>query len=930
MKDRNAHRRTARATAARARVAPGGSRAKGASGQPHRGRWVAVALVLGALAFAAGWNPPSDTGVHKFTEASDYSAKRETGCTNSGEGCHGEDERRIDFNRYHPETECKTCHEYTGVGCIPCHGPRQHECTGCHDGSMDGVSDTVRLTDPWPKGHYRESLHAAMGTDMKQVVRAAPGGKAKAACGDCHSRDLRKAHTKVRPVEGSEYGETIGCAECHNDKKSGALEQVKKDWKKHRCEDCHGEKSQAPMHAADVATALEAEDPAGCGTTGAGCHENTDLHAMHADEPVTCSGRADESEPGCHDLGVESHVPTMTACGSGDGTCHRDYRNDEYGHKNDASAHSPGNDAQRGAVWRDALTGVESTCGSCHSTDLGVEHNRAHSPIAGDACLGCHNKNETTVAAVKDSWPGRDSANACAACHGKRKHADVGTVHKATQYTDSGEARDTACVGSGCHPSADVRVLHAGLGCTFSGCHSASGDINGSNIMSCGGTAGMSETSCHAGGVHAEIDANHLATELDRNGDPAPGSCVRSGCHTTADVRTLHASTGDCATAGCHAGDGPTVMTCGGPSGSQTSCHGGTYSWHEGLITKHTGTEIGPSGTPRPGACTPSGCHKTVSLYDIHKTVGCNIAGCHDGLADPNVTGCGGPAGTPNACHTDLQDWHYAFADSHVGIEIGGNGEPAPGACTASRCHATVSLYTLHRDIGCNIPYCHGANSTARCGGPAGTPNACHTGDTFAGSWHADYASSHVGIELGSSGTPQPGACTGASCHATVSLYTLHTAVGCNLPGCHSANPIASCGGPAGTPNACHTPAPPSTCIIPAPQAPVEAVWRTPHTDGTTPALTRGPAATGEERSAIDRWTERAGRARRASTPPSEDGDTTDTPSAEGSGEPADPPASDKRPKPAPQPDPECTKEGSITIEASAICLECHDVSTKK
>jgi predicted CXXCH cytochrome family protein len=918
MKDRNASRRNARKPATRTRTASGSARGKKKPAKSSRGKWIAAALIIGGLAFAAGWNPPSDTGVHEFTEASDYSAKRETGCTNSGDGCHGDDERRIDFNAYHPEVECKTCHEYTGVGCIPCHGPAQHECTGCHDGSMEGAGNAARLTKAYPKGHYRASLHEAVGTDMDQLVRTAAGGKAHAACGDCHSRDLMAAHTAVPEVEGSTYGTDIGCGECHNDKKSGALAQVEKKWKTHRCEDCHGESSQAPMHAIDVASKIEAEDPAGCGSTGAGCHENTDLHAMHANEPVTCAGSADDGEPGCHDLGLESHEPTVTACGTGDGSCHPEYENTEYAHENDASVHVPGSNAQRGAVWTDALSGVGSSCGACHSTDLAEEHNRAHSPIAGNACLGCHNANATTVAAVKDSWPSRDSSKACAACHGSI-HGAVGTVHGATTYEDDGTASATACKDAGCHTSLDVRVLHAGVGCSIEGCHSGDGDINGANILSCGGTAAQAGTNCHTGNVHADIAIDHTGIQLDSAGNVSTTACVRSGCHGTPDLQTLHTTTGDCATAGCHAGDGPDSATCGGPAGTPGACHAGTDDWHNGQVSKHIGVEIGSNGAPKPGACTGSGCHSTVSLYTLHDTAGCNIAQCHDATGPSGVTGCGGPAGTPGSCHTGGEDWHYAFADTHVGIELDASGTPTPGACTASLCHATVSLYTLHREQGCAIPGCHGSTGTARCGGNAGTPNACHTSVGDGSTWHTTYAASHVGVELGSTGEPQPGACLGAGCHATTSLYSLHTS-GCALTGCHSAEAILSCGGPAGTPLSCHTPPPPATCIVPPPPALLVAAWRVPHTDAATsgertPGATITPGTTP--------WNNRLSRSTRATTPPTASEPSTATP-------PTAPDEKRQAPPRAPEKSPECTEESSVTIEATAICLECHDVSTAK
>ena len=107
------------------------------------GLWSISAIAL--LAVSMAWNPPT-RGIHSFTEASDYIASKDSGCTNSGEGCHGAESAYTDFNDYHPETECTSCHEHQGVGCIPCHSPSGHECQSCHDGTMPGAGDRTRIT----------------------------------------------------------------------------------------------------------------------------------------------------------------------------------------------------------------------------------------------------------------------------------------------------------------------------------------------------------------------------------------------------------------------------------------------------------------------------------------------------------------------------------------------------------------------------------------------------------------------------------------------------------------------------------------------------------------------------------------------------------------------------------------------------------------
>jgi hypothetical protein len=539
-----------------------------------------AALLIGGLAFAAGWNPPTTT-VHSFTEQSDYNARRESGCTNSGDGCHGTDEDRRDFNLYHPDSKCTTCHDYQGVGCIPCHAPRQKECTGCHDGSMEGVSDCVRLTDSFPKGHYRDSLHEATGTDMKAVVLSAEGGEAKATCGDCHSRDLRQAHTGVPEVEGSEYGTEVGCAECHNDKPSGALEQVLSKWEEHRCENCHGEKSRAPMHDTTIASAIEATGDSGCSATGEGCHNVNDLHALHPDAPATCSGSAGEGEPGCHDLNLQSQEPTITACGAGDGTCHAGHKTDGYGHENDEDVHTA--TAQGSVLLTEALSGVSITCSSCHKMEITAEHSRSHVTLSGNVCVSCHNENDATLAAVSDSWPARQTTQACATCH-EGMHAGISEAHIAT---------NNGCLKAGCHATADVRILHKGKGCTLSGCHSNSDRIAGYR-MTCGGTGA---NSCHTG---TDLNAIHAYPHGNASGTV---SSACTSCHG-ATVMTSSPTHDGCS---CHykaaAGPGDVRSAIASGAGECADCHQKSHAAHgfeqtaaESAASGHNTTTYGRVG----------------------------------------------------------------------------------------------------------------------------------------------------------------------------------------------------------------------------------------------------------------------------------------------------------------------------------------------
>ncbi len=958
---------------------------------PAKAKYALFALgsVL-AVTVAMAWNPPTQT-VHGFTTASDYNATKESGCTNSGEGCHGAETEYTDFNAYHPDTDCTSCHEYEGVGCIPCHSPREHECALCHDGSMKNAPDRVRITDPYPHGHYRETTHTATATDMKAVVKASEDGEAQASCKECHSRDLKAAHTAVPAVDGSPYGSDIGCGECHNDVRAFGQAEVLSDWKSRTCEACHGVDSSSPMHSSTVADPVEATD-AGCSDTGVGCHDSTDLHALHADAPKNCSGSASKGEPGCHDLDIESHLPTAKSCGGdSEDDCHRGSNGSEYQHENMVASHGPttgvaasgvyegercgschymapgtasliteharatsamsgvgtgcvrchnnvsaaavvadgwteretsascsachsgdgiqaahtrdltaahlvvsgsegcansgagchptssladvgtsatalhssclrchatdssngnapydptkktcgsgrdchngtgefeptsgmhtisgtavgGTDArshtagqaQLSATLVDEASGVVTACTQCHSGVLGTEHRRSNatSAIAG-TCVSCHNANAAASAVVKAGWPTKDTARACAGCHAgsaaPAPHTDIDTAHRATEYGRDGTPLAGSCARAGCHTTADVRVVHAELGCTFAGCHSNRGDIRGLAVMSCGGID--DERACHAGSArHATRTTKHLATEIDRYGNPVPGSCLRAGCHATTDVRTLHETT-HCETAGCHVEGGPTLMTCGGSATTEGSCHAGSAR-HSQASTKHLATEIDRYGNPVPGSCLRAGCHATTDVRTLHETTHCETAGCHV-EGGPTLMTCGGSATTEGSCHAGSAR-HSQASTKHLATEIDRYGNPVPGSCLRAGCHATTDVRTLHETTHCETAGCHveGGPTLMTCGGSATTEGSCHAGSAR----HSQASTKHLATEIDRYGNPVPGSCLRAGCHATTDVRTLHETTHCETAGCHveGGPTLMTCGGSATTEGSCH------------------------------------------------------------------------------------------------------------------------------
>lgn len=800
---------------------------------------------VAALVFAMVWNPPTGS-VHSFSRGSDYRSERESGCTNSGKGCHGSETAYTDFNVYHPNATCTTCHEYQGVGCIPCHTPAENECPACHDGTFEPAGDRVRLSDPYPRGHYRETTHTAMGTDMRAEMAAAEGGEAAATCGDCHSRDLTDSHTGVKPVKDSPYGDSVGCGECHNDTRALGQKVVLADWKQRKCEDCHGENSSADMHPTDVAEAVEGPSELGCGETGVGCHDSSDLHGLHGSAPKKCSGSAATGEPGCHDLKAEAAVPPKAGCGAeGAQTCHSTYVNDDYSHEKDRDLHSPENRL----VAADSSY-YDTACGECHlaepdGTSLIDEHARSTSAMsgrAGENCQNCH-EDPASAEAITSDWPDAATRRACDACHGTRglsatHSGDVGGLHAA-----EGSA-GCAASGPGCHPTGDLSEVGAPTpagnihrdcvrchDATPSGgnvawdpnadscgsaraCHDALGAYEPSTGVhdgSAGRTDGLDSTYHTAGaqqgrgaiqddatGVVATCDECHglvLGAEHAR-----PNSAIASGKGTLC-VRCHNANPTASSVAKSSWDRKTTVYAC-------AACHGDTAaSQHSDTATAHKGIETPIVGANGPQACSDADCHGSRDLRILHRTNGCTNQGCHSARGDIfglGITSCGG-SDSRTSCHVNVHSDINGDGANHTAgpaQAVATYKDPATGASVAcSTCHG-MSLATEHTrsnsvlasGAGTVCSRCHQHSDTTRSVVTKSWPQRttekacaeCHSGAGFVEP-HSAISTAHLGAELSPAGVQTAGACVRSGCHTTPDLRVLHKKLGCTNQGCHAA-----------------------------------------------------------------------------------------------------------------------------------------------
>ncbi|MDP2233841.1 MAG: hypothetical protein Q8K89_09410, partial [Actinomycetota bacterium] len=202
------------------------------------------------------------------------------------------------------------------------------------------------------------------------------------------------------------------------------------------------------------------------------------------------------------------------------------------------------------------------------------------------------------------------------------------------------------------------------VGCTTLGCHSATGDIRGLDVASCGGND--PQVSCHVD-AHRAVDGNdtenHLAGDAQRGAvltDTVSGlsmPCVT--CHTmllgnehTRPNSSIASGAGDVCER-CHDRSAETRAVVEGEwPGRDTdkacaACHGtpAVPVPHSAITTAHAAVERSTDGTATPGACKRSGCHATIDIRRLHRAKSCAIPGCHSTAGDIrglNLRSCGG------------------------------------------------------------------------------------------------------------------------------------------------------------------------------------------------------------------------------------------------------------------------------------------------
>ncbi|MGB4593730.1 MAG: discoidin domain-containing protein [Coriobacteriia bacterium] len=543
-------------------------------------------------------------------------------------------------------TECVACHGSNWVPIV--HDPSQQweQCNLCHYnpekgdltwGKTDSDCEQCHNKYPAATNHYAAADHTA--TEASD-------------CAGCHKLELAPEHIKAS-------SNAVDCLGCHT---SALFSGMTKPWDD-TCAACHAAKhgDQSAKHTSTTTA---------CG--GAGCHDLTDVSAIHADSAKGCSA--------CHTN--DTAIATSTTCTD----CH----NNATGyHLDQTTSHTATSSA---------------FCERCHDEDASVGVNVE--PVHDSVCDTCHN-NPTRVADISATTA------ECGSCH-----ATSGTdYHTAMDTKHTFGAMDASCIASGCHVATTLPEEHA----RFAGatgryaeyedscalCHE-----NANSTRIDWSTASADCSTCHT--VHGDVDAIHAAPESQ--------ACV--DCHETASVLELHGTSRETSCAYCHNATTvlPTSTKCVLCHDEYTTIDPAHYPVASHDATAETGC----------GQCH----YKDMKAEHFKPTVAVSCVSCHEvkvdsftsawdktcGACHPTkhgerqtkhvspTTSCGG-----TGCHdiTDVAVIHGVVGGPGCGACHVNPATPATTTnCTAAGCHASVGTdhHAAHNATSANPTSCKGCH----------------------------------------------------------------------------------------------------------------------------------------------------------------------------------------------------------------------------
>ncbi|MDP2401877.1 MAG: hypothetical protein Q8M66_07860, partial [Actinomycetota bacterium] len=360
----------------------------------------------------------ADAGCHQGMSAhahsldlagSNYNDATQTGCTNSGAGCHGAyaaaEPTYLDF---HPASGCTEglCHTAANHDAPQFDDP--NTCQNCHGGGAllyDHAPRTVPLDLTAPGGHYIVASHTA----SAGLGTVTASGSASATCSTCHDVTLRAAHGAAGGgFSSTTKGTLVTCYECHN-YNAAVSAVVNADWTAGTCASCHtaGVMPGRAQHGATAPAVAGTQPAAPNACTRSGCHSfgSLNLHALHRDATGGCTlagchaknkdmGAATRScgTGGCHD-GYESGAHAISDGGKACDLCHSALAgmvDDESSYHHVLDHATPFMAPDTGGTYPTSRT--EMACVSCH-----VDHDM-YQPLPGGQGKAYSLRNSATVA----------------------------------------------------------------------------------------------------------------------------------------------------------------------------------------------------------------------------------------------------------------------------------------------------------------------------------------------------------------------------------------------------------------------------------------------------------------------------------------------------------------------------------------------------
>ena len=457
----------------------------------------------------------------------------------------------------------------------------------------------------------------------------------------------------------------------------------------------------------------------GCASSGAGCHDSSDLRTIH-------SGRADGCEvSGCHDaVGAR---PSDKTCGSG-GACHTSKTSTSHPNATGGSDTTHTADSGYMATKVDAAGTYQFDCTGCHESVLMSEHTTVGAVTYGTSisCTECHNSTGTGGAA-NSSVVRRDCRHLerpCAACHtGTRSSGHVTSTpgpHAVNDSTQSVAAGGAYCSSASCHVdfASNVSTAHSEATTmiasvnydTCSVCHRGGADAPVTDFYTQG--AAWDCADCHPEKVDAHGKKHELNLTSSNFDAGTQAGCTNSGdgCHGTSsstDIADHHQPAAGCQEGVCHTSSGKSThhepFVCG-------DCHDGGYQYaldttalvdaapggHYGVTTHTAGTAQADSTTYYSTAC--STCHIMTLGAEHTRTTSVGAATC-------------------SACHND--------ADATAIVTGDWADRDTTGACAA--CHGVGSIPAAHSG---NFTSLHTTSSAGCSASGAG----CHNTDNISSS----------------------------------------------------------------------------------------------------------------------------------------------------------------------------------------------------